>query len=255
MAWHKQPRRFHTFEEFEWSNLTHNSASELEEKLFGLIETLAHGKEFKTFLLSISWPEIDPETKAMLRKSLQYSLTKRIQEKLCKEPDFHGYNAEFLIDFDKKRVFLSLSPVFVKGNYCKFSRKIAQTDYYCPKCKGRGIKANLPCEHCSGSGRVTEESLADLISLTFLKTFRALSYSFHGAGREDSDVQMLGKGRPFIIEIIQPELRSADLKKIENEINSSLGEKLSVSDLEFVTVKEVAPLKNSMHDKIYSAIV
>jgi tRNA pseudouridine synthase 10 len=262
MGWHKKPKRFHTFEEFSLDSLTNSledlsdeQVSNLQETLFVLIEQLSKGREFKTFLLSISWPPIHPETKATLRKSLHYSLTKQIQEKLGVEPDFHGVGAEFLIDFVKKRVFLSLSPVFIKGNYCKFSRKIAQTDYFCPKCKGRGIKSNQQCEHCKGTGRVTEESLADLLSVFFIKKFHALDYIFHGAGREDSDVRMLGKGRPFIIEIIQPEIRASDLNLLESEINSNADDKFSVNSLQFVTSKDVAPLKNNSHDKIYSAIV
>jgi tRNA pseudouridine synthase 10 len=255
MGWHKKPRRFHTFEEFNFSSFSPNLLPELEENLFCIIKQMSVEKEFKTFLLSVSWPVIDPETKALMRKNLQYSLTNKIKEKLGKEPHFHSYEAEFLVDFNKKRLFLGLSPVFIKGNYCKFSRGIAQTDYYCPKCKGRGKKANLPCEHCKGTGRVTQESLADLLSQPMLKKFRALSYSFHGAGREDSDVRMLNKGRPFIIELLQPELRKISLKELEKEINVLYKTKLSVHDLEFVTSKDVAPLKNSLHEKIYLATV
>ena len=31
--------------------------------------------------------------------------------------------------------------------------------------------------------------------------FRAAAVKFHGAGREDMDVRMLGRGRPFILEV------------------------------------------------------
>jgi tRNA pseudouridine synthase 10 len=265
MGWHKKPKRFTNFEEFEYTqlsfdfnnglNVNEQFIEELRFKLFNLIEHLSKAKDFKSFLLSISWPDLHPETKASLRKGLQYQLTKEIQEKLGKEPDFEHPQATFLVDFNKNRVFLSLLPIFIKGNYCKFSRKLAQTDYFCPKCKGRGKKTNLVCEYCGGLGRMTEESLAGLISPFFIKHFRGMDCIFHGAGREDSDVRMLNKGRPFIIEILQPEIRSVKLDMIEEEINLVLKEKVAITKLEFVTSKDVAPLKNALHDKIYLATI
>ena len=36
--------------------------------------------------------------------------------------------------------------------------------------------------------------------------FRTRKNKFHGAGREDVDVRMLGAGRPFVMEVINPKL-------------------------------------------------
>jgi tRNA pseudouridine synthase 10 len=77
----------------------------------------------------------------------------------------------------------------------------------------------------------------------------------HGAGREDMDVLMLGKGRPFIVELLLPVKRNSDLKKIEEKINRECKGKISVSNLEFCSLGDVSTLKDKHHDKIYAALV
>ena len=238
-------------EPFEYSSIGEN----LVEPLFKIIKSLSKGKVFKTFLLSVSWPPLTETAKSVYRREVQYSLTELIVQELGKTIDFHDFEAEFNVDFVKKRVFMRLSPLFVKGNYCKFSRIIAQTEHFCPKCKGRGKYYGEFCERCEGKGFLSKESVAQLIGPFFLKEFKAKEYIFHGAGREDADVKMLGNGRPFIIEIQNPSLRETELGKLERKINKKLKDKVSLNSLEKVNKKEVALLKTTEHEKIYSALV
>jgi tRNA pseudouridine synthase 10 len=95
----------------------------------------------------------------------------------------------------------------------------------------------------------------ELISRVLVPSFGGKLSVLHGAGREDMDVLMLGKGRPFIAEILMPFKRSADLVKLCNEINSCFKGRISVSLSGFVSQADVSLLKDSFHDKIYAALV
>jgi tRNA pseudouridine synthase 10 len=92
---------------------------------------------------------------------------------------------------------------------------------------------------------------------------------FHGAGREDVDVLMLGKGRPFVVELVQPlkrnleinnlidlnKLRDSNLINLENEINFSSSNLISVNSLRYSNKEELIKVKNNPHDKIYQATI
>jgi len=62
-------------------------------------------------------------------------------------------------------------------------------------------------------------SIEEFISPEFIEASKATDSKFHGAGREDIDVRMLGTGRPFIIELKNPKIRAIDLHKIEKRVN------------------------------------
>ena len=80
---------------------------------------------------------------------------------------------------------------------------------------------------------------------------------FHGAGREDIDVLMLGSGRPFVLEIKEPKIRNLDLAKIEQEINIINKGKTSYHNLHVCERKRKAEIKQSSPDtyKVYNALV
>ncbi|KAI9484035.1 MAG: hypothetical protein EXX96DRAFT_162560 [Benjaminiella poitrasii] len=94
---------------------------------------------------------------------------------------------------------------YVGGRYFKFSREYSQTPW--------AIKGQKLAEH-SVSG-----CIVDIVR----KYHRADDTKFVSAGREDANVRMLGSGRPFYIELINPRsprLSKEMYKKIEEEINS-----------------------------------
>ena len=64
-----------------------------------------------------------------------------------------------------------------------------------------------------------------------MAAFKASGYNFSSSGREDVDVRMLGSGRPFIVELINPQLSSLSLDVLENEINLQSSE-VKVSNLQ-----------------------
>ena len=80
---------------------------------------------------------------------------------------------------------------------------------------------------------------------------------FHGAGREDIDVLMLGSGRPFVLEIKEPKIRNLDLAKIEKEVNEINEGKTAYHNLKLCERPRKAEIKQSSPDtyKVYNAIV
>ncbi|MEI7961546.1 MAG: tRNA pseudouridine(54/55) synthase Pus10, partial [archaeon] len=137
----------------------------------------------------------------------------------------------------------------VSGRYCKYSREIAQTEYFCNVCRGKG------CWYCNETGHFCEESVEELLSEVIVPHFGAKLLILHGAGREDMDVLMLGSGRPFIAEFLMPKKRSADLSLIENEINEKFKGKISVNSLKLSSLDEVSLVKDTHHEKSYAALV
>jgi tRNA pseudouridine synthase 10 len=66
---------------------------------------------------------------------------------------------------------------------------------------------------------------------------------------------MLGKGRPFIAELVLPRKRVTDLARVESEINSMFKGKIFVSGLSMCQLCDVSELKDAHHGKVYSALV
>jgi len=180
---------------------------------------------------------------------------KNLMKKLDKEPNFEEPDLLFLynLNYEDFKIDLILKPVFIYGRYNKFLRGIPQTHWYCRKCQGKG------CELCDFTGKKYETSVEELISPEFVKLFEATDSKFHGAGREDIDVKMLGSGRPFILELTSPKKRRTriDLKKIQEKVNTVNDGKIKIQDLRFSDKNEVIAVKSDAEttQKVYEALV
>jgi tRNA pseudouridine synthase 10 len=82
-------------------------------------------------------------------------------------------------------------------------------------------------------------------------------FKVHAAGREDIDVLMLGQGRPFVIEITEPRVRTPDLDEIAKNINTEAKGKVEVHDLTFTDRYRLQKLKEdaSTNVKEYEALI
>ncbi len=139
-------------------------------------------------------------------------------------------------------------PVFVRGRYNKLRRDIPQTHWPCRRCQGKG------CWECKDTGVMYAESVEDAIGDPAQPLFGAKGFSFHGAGREDIDALMLGTGRPFILELVDPHRRVADLAEMERRINSTTSTSgAGVRDLRVATREEVVAIKEGEYNKEYLA--
>jgi tRNA pseudouridine synthase 10 len=144
--------------------------------------------------------------------------------------------------------------VFVEGRYRKLVRDLPQTVFFCPDCKGHPRRRH-GCARCEGFGKLTRDSVQELIGWVLGAAFKTRKHKFHGAGREDINVRMLGSGRPFVVELIGPKVLDVDLAALEAEINRRNEGRLEVLGLHWTEKARVAVIKEEKHAKEYGARV
>lgn len=242
-----------------------NLFDKLDDDLYKKIDDKINqlGIEFETFLVGSQIAkdiqkrdeelsekfDLNVET---IKKEVNRLIGLGIWERYDKEAEFERQDIVFNIDLiNEPKVRIQINPLYIEGKYNKYKRGIPQTKWPCTKCKGRG------CEECNFTGKQYPESVEELISEHFLKLTKGREAKFHGAGREDIDVLMLGSGRPFVLEIKEPKIRNLDLAKIESEINEINEGKTAYHNLRLCERPRKAEIKQSSPDtyKVYNAIV
>lgn len=144
--------------------------------------------------------------------------------------------------------------VYVEGRYKKLVRDLPQTVFFCPDCKGHP-RRRKGCERCEGFGKLTRDSVQELVGWVLGSAFKTRKNKFHGAGREDVDVRMLGDGRPFVLELIHPKNHEVDLAELEAEINRRNEGRLEILGLHWSEKPRIRVLKETPHAKEYQALV
>ncbi|MCX6802351.1 MAG: tRNA pseudouridine(54/55) synthase Pus10 [Candidatus Diapherotrites archaeon] len=206
--------------------------------------------EFSRFMVGCTFQNaLSDEARMLLKKEFQPVLVRGFEKALNAKADFENPELEITVNFNQDLVFFHLRPVFITGRYKKFSREITQTKHFCFKCLGKG------CGFCGKTGLLTPESVQSLVEKHALPLFGASSAKFHGAGREDKDVRMLGNGRQFVLELLEPKKRSPGLKHLRDAVNREEAKKMEISGLEFCQKEAVARLKESKNSKLYEAKV
>ncbi|WP_405265648.1 tRNA pseudouridine(54/55) synthase Pus10 [Methanobrevibacter sp.] len=245
--------------------ICNNIFDKLDDELYDKIDAKINqlGIEFNTFLVGSQIPkDIQKRDEEMfeefdlgvetIKKEVNRLIGLGIWERYDKDAEFERQDIVFNIDLrNEPKVRIQINPLYIEGKYNKYKRGIPQTKWPCTKCKGRG------CEECNGTGKQYPESVEELISEHFLKLTKGKEAKFHGAGREDIDVLMLGSGRPFVLEIKEPRIRNLDLAKLEDEINKVNEGKTAYHGLKLCERGRKAEIKQSSPDtyKIYEAIV
>ncbi|MDO8625155.1 MAG: tRNA pseudouridine(54/55) synthase Pus10 [Candidatus Diapherotrites archaeon] len=187
------------------------------------------------------------EDKMVLQKTIQPQLIHAIEKRFGVSLQFVSPDLVVTLDFRQKRMEISTKSVFVEGRYNKFSRDVAQTIHYCRHCRGHG------CTECKNTGKTTADSVQEIIGRVLVPAFDASEGLFHGAGREDVDVRMLGTGRPFVFELVQPKKRKADLEELQQRVNTDA--RVKVKLLGVVEKTRMQEVKMALHDKVYEAKV
>ncbi|MGB9841104.1 MAG: tRNA pseudouridine(54/55) synthase Pus10 [Candidatus Bathyarchaeales archaeon] len=207
--------------------------------------------EYATFLVGIELPiaieEREDEFKAAFNVSYGESikhefgrlLGKGIAELTGKAVDHKRPDIVVIINPFIEQVRVQVNPLFVAGRYRKLVRDIPQSKWFCSSCHGKG------CKKCGGTGKMYPESVEELVSKPFLEAAEGEKTAFHASGREDVDARMLGKGRPFVIEILKPKKRFLDLKALEAAVNMHAAGKVEVSNLRFTSKEVVRRLKKA----------
>ncbi len=214
------------------------------------------GYEFRTYLVGTRVPADVEEAERKLwerygitlkqaeplKQEFNREVGKRLREKLLQQGrdvtvDFENPEVVLLLDLERNCVELTVNSLFIYGRYRKLVRGIPQTKWPCRKCRGRG------CPECNYTGKQYPESVEELIAAPVLEAAQGVGHALHGAGREDIDARMLGRGRPFVLEIKEPRRRTLDLKVLEREINERARGKIEVEGLRFVDRKAVEVIK------------
>jgi tRNA pseudouridine synthase 10 len=213
--------------------------------------------QYETFLIGNKVDEdiIENENQILKFQNLSYSesikmelnreIGKYLEKKLRKNVNFENPDIMIIIDTSYNYVQLQIKPIYIYGKYNKYKRNLPQTKWHCKVCRGIG------CRKCDYLGKIYQTSVEELIAKDILKVTNGERELFHGCGREDIDVRMLGDGRPFIIEIINPKIREINLTDIEKKINDNNKEIIKVNNLRFSNKEEIVRIKNSKFQKLY----
>ncbi|MDD1741887.1 MAG: tRNA pseudouridine(54/55) synthase Pus10 [Methanotrichaceae archaeon] len=183
------------------------------------------------------------------KSELNREVGKIIASKTSKQVDFYEPDLLVHLNLETREVDLWIAPLFLYGRYRKLIRGIPQTRWPCRVCYGKG------CERCNGTGKMYKESVDELIRPAIIEQAQANDIVFHGAGREDIDARMLGKGRPFVVEVVRPKVRSLDIAALQLEINKRASGKVEVLDLVKTKPKQVELIKEAAYQKTYCALV
>lgn len=242
-----------------------NIFDKVDDYLYGRVyNKIEHlGVEFDTFMvgttISKEIKQRDDELSNELDlnpESIKKELNRIIADELARSlgKDINSFKQDIVVNVDlknKPKARLQINPIYIEGKYNKLIRGIPQTKWPCGKCKGKG------CEACNGTGKQYPESVEELLSERILEETNGYEAKFHGAGREDIDVLMLGSGRPFVLEIKEPRIRKIDLEKLEKEINEANRGKTQYHNLKFTEKNRKGEIKQSSPDtfKVYKALV
>jgi len=233
------------------------------DTLTEVIQEKIKNLEIKTFLIGTILPqeylEREKELKEKygihqseyLKQEFNRNIGKKLSEKTHLKTDFQAPEIVIETQPTSLDVHLNISPLFIYGKYKKNIRTIPQTRWLCRKCKGKG------CKECNHTGKRYDVSVEELIEYEALKATKGEKGVLHGAGREDIDARMLGSGRPFVLEIVNPKIRSIDLVELERLTNLHAGKQIEVQKYRFSSKGEIAHLKKSAEESIkkYRALI
>jgi len=218
--------------------------------------------EYATFLVGLELPtqveEGEDEFKAefevkhgeSMRNAFSREIGKKIVEATGKATEYKKPDVVILLNPFEDQVRVQVNPIYIAGRYRKLVRGIPQSRWLCSKCRGRG------CERCNWTGKMYPESVEEIIGEPVRQQTMGEDIALHGAGREDIDARMLGRGRPFVIEVKKPKKRFLNLRKLAKTINDGAQGKVRVSGLRFANKEWVRQLKKTeAATKVYRAIV
>ena len=200
---------------------------------------------------------LDPEVGEPLRKELNRELGKRVGAATDTEVDFDRPDVQFLLELtgDEPRVEATVNSAFVYGRYRKLERDVPQTEWPCGDCAGSGRDGGTACPVCDGSGYRYPESVEQLTAPVVEDVMDGVDAAFHGAGREDVDARMLGTGRPFVIEVMEPRRRTVDAARLESDIDAFAEGTVAVDGLRLCRYETVERVKELDASKRYRAAV
>ena len=228
-------------------------------------EAALRGYEFDTYQVGTKVPPLlaendrllradtglDPEAGEPMKREFNREVGKRLGEKTDSTVDFGRPDVVAVCDLSTDEVDVQVNSTFVYGRYRKLKRDIPQTEWPCRDCNGTGLRQGEPCTGCDGTGYRYDESVEQLTAPEVREAMDGESATFHGAGREDVDARMLGTGRPFVIEVDTPRVRSVDTDELQTAVNEFADGKVEIDGLRPATHEMVERVKELDASKTY----
>lgn len=197
--------------------------------------------EYKTFLVGTRlssdlisreedmWERVGIDYCEPLKAEINREVGKLIEKKGNVKFNPKTPDVNFIIDVENSKINIEVNPLFIYGEYQKLVRGIPQTRWPSGKYK---------------------TSVEQIIAKPYMVATKGKSHKLHGLGREDIDARCLG-WRPFVLEIIKPQKRDIDLKRLAKKIDK----KVKIRNVRFSHISEVRSIKESRSDKTYKATV
>lgn len=204
--------------------------------------------EFSTFVIGFDRGDMYDRAR---HEDLYRGWKREIGEELTRRRP--GVDADFLrpeIRIDVRPngdLAIQSAPLFIGGRYRKLSREIPATRWIHHACHGLG------CPTCSHTGNLCGPSIQELIEAPVLRSTGGKRTRLHGLGREDVDARMLGRGRPFVLEVHHPVRRSPDLEQVRDELHRLADGSAEVSELTLVGPEARTEVKEADAEKTYRA--
>jgi len=236
-------------------------ASEKVDEFSDKILEKSKDYEFDSFLIGINLSKDFEEREDKLleeeigqlalrfKDDFKRKIGKAIFKKTGKRIDFENPDVIPVLSIPSGKIFLQIKPLYIYGRYLKKKRGVPQTKWFCRACRGKG------CKECNFTGKMFSTSVEEMIAHKAVQMVGAGGEAFHGEGREDEDVLMLGRGRPFVLELKNPRKRTLDLKVLQEKINRKYKGIIEVRELALSEKTKIQQLKSASHRKLYRASV
>jgi len=177
------------------------------------------GFHFKTFHLGInlkpSFLERDDYIKSKFKikgiENLKFSIAKELAKKISRKINVKRImdDPDLFIEanFKEESCRLRARPLFVYGRYNKKIRNLTQKQEFCHSCNGIG------CHNCEFKGMENIQSIEETISNFFIKKFDCKQVKINWIGGEDQSSLVMGNGRPFFANLLNPKKPNKILRK------------------------------------------
>ncbi|MFQ5920329.1 MAG: tRNA pseudouridine(54/55) synthase Pus10, partial [Thermoplasmata archaeon] len=223
-----------------------------------IVAVTLEGWEFESFLVGsrvdpdvlnreeILWTELGLDTYEPIKAEINREVGKLLEARLGRPVEFQRPTVTAVVDTMMDHVDLQVAPLHLYGRYRKLA-SMPQTKWPCGECRGGG------CATCEYRGTLYETSVEEVIAAAVMPRVEGEDHTFHGMGREDIEARMLGRGRPFVLEIRRPRRRALDYEAVENEVNR--GGQVHVAELRPSSKEEVVAIKALRSEKSYGVRV
>jgi tRNA pseudouridine synthase 10 len=203
---------------------------------------------FKTFLVGIKMTSkiLDEEDEIRsklgivwgeeIRNEFSREIGKAISRKSEKTVNHRNPDVTIFVDPFNNRFQIQVNPVYFIGRYIKQEKGIRQRVWTCKTCNGVG------CPDCKGKGGTLGDSVEEVINEPIQGMLSCNEVVFRPIGREDSDTIVLGRGRPFILEVREAREIPADLNLLKKLINKHGSGRIEITELSRTTREKAQKL-------------